>query len=131
MALVPIATGHHGRDALRSGSTLDVRVRRRKGARPWEPCEITPQIDALEDELDGLLARHLAISRAEYSRIPAVARSSRRGSDLDDHLMVRVLRLAGLGLLLFCILKLFVFDLRNLETLARITPCFRTDFAVD
>jgi len=32
----------------------------------------------------------------------------------------RVLRLEGLGLLLFCILKLFVYDLRNLETLYRI-----------
>ena len=32
----------------------------------------------------------------------------------------RVLRLAGLALLLFCILKLFLFDLRNLETMARI-----------
>lgn len=32
----------------------------------------------------------------------------------------RVLRLAGLGLLLFCVLKLFLYDLRNLETLSRI-----------
>ena len=32
----------------------------------------------------------------------------------------RVLRLQGLGLLLICILKLFVYDLRNLETLYRI-----------
>jgi len=32
----------------------------------------------------------------------------------------RLLRLSGLTLLLFCILKLFVWDLRHLETLARI-----------
>jgi hypothetical protein len=32
----------------------------------------------------------------------------------------RVLRLSGMGLLLFCILKLFLFDLRHLETLPRI-----------
>jgi hypothetical protein len=63
--------------------------------RPWEPCEITPQIDALEGELDGLLARHLAIDGVEYSRIPPVVRSGRRGNDLDDHLMVQVLRLVG------------------------------------
>jgi hypothetical protein len=35
-----IATSHRHRDAFRSTSTLDVRVRRRKGARPWECCEI-------------------------------------------------------------------------------------------
>jgi hypothetical protein len=63
--------------------------------RPWQPCEIAPQIDALERDLDGLLARHLAIDRVEYSRIPPVVRSSRRGNDLDDHLMVHVLRLVG------------------------------------
>jgi hypothetical protein len=63
---------------------------------PWEPCEITPQIGALERELDGLLAGHLGIDGAEYARIPAVARSRPRGNDLDDHLMVRVLRLVGL-----------------------------------
>jgi uncharacterized membrane protein len=32
----------------------------------------------------------------------------------------RVLRLQGLALLLLCILKLFIYDLRNLETLYRI-----------
>lgn len=32
----------------------------------------------------------------------------------------RVLRLQGLGLLLTCILKLFLYDLRNLETVYRI-----------
>jgi len=32
----------------------------------------------------------------------------------------RVLRLAGLALLLFCILKLFLFDMRNLDTIPRI-----------
>jgi uncharacterized membrane protein len=32
----------------------------------------------------------------------------------------RFLRFPGLALLLFCILKLFVYDLRNLETLPRI-----------
>jgi uncharacterized membrane protein len=32
----------------------------------------------------------------------------------------RVFRLEGLTLLLFCILKLFLYDLRNLETLFRI-----------
>ena len=32
----------------------------------------------------------------------------------------RVLRLSGLAMLLYCILKLFLFDLRNLETMARI-----------
>lgn len=63
--------------------------------RPWEPCEITPQIDALEAELDGLLARHLAIDRVEYSRIAPVVRSSRRGNDLEDYLMVHVMRLGG------------------------------------
>lgn len=63
--------------------------------RPWEPCEIVPQIDALEQQLDGLLARHLAIDRVEYARIPPVVRSNRRGDDLDDHLMVHVLRLLG------------------------------------
>src|SRR6185295_2993088 len=32
----------------------------------------------------------------------------------------RVLRLSGIALLMFCILKLFLFDLRHLETLPRI-----------
>jgi uncharacterized membrane protein len=32
----------------------------------------------------------------------------------------RVLRLQGLAVLLICILKLFLYDLRNLETLPRI-----------
>jgi hypothetical protein len=36
---LPIVTGHPDRDAFRAGSTLDDRVRRRKGARSWEHCE--------------------------------------------------------------------------------------------
>jgi uncharacterized membrane protein len=32
----------------------------------------------------------------------------------------RILRLQGLGLFLICIMKLFFFDLRNLETIYRI-----------
>ena len=32
----------------------------------------------------------------------------------------RILRLQGLALLLICILKLFLYDLRNLETIYRI-----------
>ena len=62
---------------------------------PWEPCELAPQIDAHEHELDRLLGDHLGIDADVYSRISTVARSRRRGNDLEDHLMAHVLRLAG------------------------------------
>ena len=53
------------------------------------------QLDEHEHELDRLLGDHLGIDPDVYSRISTVARSRRRGNDVEDHLMAHVLRLAG------------------------------------
>jgi Putative RNA methylase family UPF0020 len=63
--------------------------------RPWEPCELAPQVDAHEGTLDLLLARHLGIDRSTYARMAAVTRPRRRGTALDDHLLAHVLRALG------------------------------------
>lgn len=62
---------------------------------PWVACELASRVSALESALDAALADHLGLDRATYATLPPVVRTRRRGNDLDDHLMVHVLRTLG------------------------------------
>lgn len=62
---------------------------------PWLDDPLTSALPALEDRVEDLLADHLGVGRAELRQLEPVERRPRRVDPVDDHLLVRVLRVLG------------------------------------
>lgn len=62
---------------------------------PWLDDPLAAAIPALEARVEEMLADHLGIPRSDYAGLEPARRRSHRASPLDDHLLVRVLRILG------------------------------------
>ena len=62
---------------------------------PWLDDPLATAVPALEDRVEDLLADHLGVGRAELQQLEPVGRRPRRVDPMDDHLLVRVLRILG------------------------------------
>ena len=62
---------------------------------PWADDGLAERIGALEDALDGMVADHLGVAARDLGPAEGLAPPRRRRAPLDDHLLVRALRLLG------------------------------------
>lgn len=62
---------------------------------PWRDDPLATAVPALEGRVEEMLADHLGVARAELQQLEQVGRRPRRVDPMDDHLLVRVLRILG------------------------------------
>jgi hypothetical protein len=64
---------------------------------PWADDPLAGAVPALERAVEEMLADHLGLARTELQQLEHARRRPRRIDPLDDHLLVRVLRILGFG----------------------------------
>ncbi len=62
---------------------------------PWADDPLATAVPALEVRVEDMLADHLGVGRAELHGLEPAGRRPRRVDPMDDHLLVRVLRILG------------------------------------
>lgn len=62
---------------------------------PWRDDSLAIVVPELEERVEAMLADHLGVALVELQQLEPVGRRPRRVDPLDDHLLVRVLRILG------------------------------------